>query len=85
MNLSYLLTAEHKAMLSSYGRSVLAAVVAVSATGNYSPDDILKAVLAALLPVLIRYANPNDASFGRVKEVVKPVKVSKSKNSKKSA
>ena len=52
-------------MLASYGRSVLAAVVAVTATGNYAPDDLLKAVIAATLPVLARYVNPKDVAYGR--------------------
>lgn len=59
------LTCEHKAMLASYGRSVLAAVLAVIATGNYQPDDLLKAAMAAALPPLIRWANKNDPMFGR--------------------
>lgn len=56
---------EHKAIIASYLRSVLAAVLAVVATGNYQPDDLLKAALAAALPPLIRWANPNDPAFGR--------------------
>ena len=56
---------EHKAMIASYLRSVLAAVLAVVATGNYQPDDLLKALLAAALPPLIRWVNPKDTAFGR--------------------
>ena len=56
---------KQKAMLASYGRSVLAAVLAVAATGNYAPDDLVKAALAAALPPLIRWANPKDTAFGR--------------------
>jgi len=59
------LNCRHKAALASYGRSVLAAVLAVAATGNYAPDDLAKAALAAALPPLIRWANPNDPAFGR--------------------
>lgn len=59
------LTCEQKAMLASYGRSVLAAVLAVIATGNYQPDDLLKAAVAAALPPIIRWANKNDPMFGR--------------------
>ena len=79
------LRSDHKAMLASYGRSALAAVVAVTATGNYSADDLFKAAVAALIPLAIRYANPNDSAFGKVKIVVKPTKASKSKPTKKSA
>ena len=35
------------------------------ATGNTNPEDLFKAGLAALIPVLIRYVNPKDSAFGR--------------------
>jgi len=44
---------------------VLAAVLAVASTGNYAPDDLLKAAVAAIIPPLLRWANSNDPSFGR--------------------
>lgn len=56
---------QNKQMLMSYGRSVLCAVAAVAATGNYSLDDLAKAALAAVLPPLLRWLNSNDAAFGR--------------------
>ena len=59
------LTETQKAALASYLRSVLAAVLAVAATGNYAPDDIGKAAVAAILPPLMRWANPKDTAFGR--------------------
>jgi hypothetical protein len=52
-------------MLSSYLRSALAAVLAVVSTGNYSPEDLAKAGLVALLPPLMRWANSKDPAFGR--------------------
>jgi len=52
-------------MLASYLRSMLAAVLAVVATGNYEPDDLVKAALAAILPPLMRWANSKDPAFGR--------------------
>jgi len=54
-----------KAMLASYARSVVAAVIAVYSTGNTDPADLGKAALAALVPVLLRYVNPKDLAFGR--------------------
>ena len=54
-----------KALLFSYGRSVIAAVLAVYMTGNTSPTDLSKAAIAALLPPLMRWANPSDKAFGR--------------------
>ena len=62
------LSKQQKAALSSYGRSVLGAVLAVAATGNYAADDLLKAAIAAALPPLLRWSNPNDPAFGRVKK-----------------
>jgi hypothetical protein len=40
-------------------------MIAVASTGNYAPDDLVKAAVAALLPPLMRWANPKDAAFGR--------------------
>ena len=59
------MNAKSKAMLSSYARSAFAAVLAVVSTGNYSPEDLAKAGLAALLPPLMRWANSKDPAFGR--------------------
>ena len=59
------ITNKQKAMIASYIRSVIGAVVAVVATGNYSLDDLGKAALAAILPPLMRWVNSNDPAFGR--------------------
>jgi len=56
---------KQKAMCASYARSVLAAVLAVASTGNYAPDDLVKAAIAAVLPPLMRWVNSNDKGFGR--------------------
>lgn len=62
------LSASQQAALTSYARSVIAAVIAVASTGNYAPDDLGKAAVAALLPPLMRWANPKDVAFGRGSE-----------------
>jgi hypothetical protein len=59
------MSTQTKAMLASYARSVIAAVAAVVATGNINPQDLAKAAAAALLPVIMRWANPNDPAYGR--------------------
>jgi len=59
------LSKQQQAALASYARSVIGAVAAVVATGNTSLEDLAKAAIAALLPPLIRWANPKDPSFGR--------------------
>ena len=59
------MSAQTKAMLASYARSVIAAVAAVASTGNTDPQDLAKAVVAALIPVIMRWANPKDSAYGR--------------------
>jgi phage tail sheath gpL-like len=54
------------AMLSSYGRSFLAAAVALWTTGNTDPKALLAAGLAAVIPVALRALNPKDPAFGIV-------------------
>ena len=54
-----------KAMLASYARSAVAAIVAVYSTGATDPMDFVKAAIAALIPPIMRWANPKDPSFGR--------------------
>ncbi len=55
-------------MIKSYLRSVIGAVAAVASTGNYEPDDLLKAVVAALIPPVLRWVNSSDPAFGRTKK-----------------
>lgn len=72
-----------KALLASYGRSVLAAATTLYMAGVTDPKDLAYSLAGALIPVVLRYANPNDKAFGRLPEVsefeaalktVKPVK-----------
>lgn len=55
---------EFKAIAASWGRSFLAASLAVYLAGVTDPRAILGAGAAAVLPVIIRWLNPNDADFG---------------------
>jgi hypothetical protein len=63
----------NKAMLASYGRSFLATVLgAVFAIGklpfDFTASDwraVANAIWIAVIPVAIRYLNPNDAAFGK--------------------
>jgi hypothetical protein len=61
------LSKKQQAAIQSYARSVLAAVGAVVATGNYNPEDLVKAAVVAVLPPVLRWANPSDKAFGRSK------------------
>ena len=54
-----------KLALASYGRSFLSACVAVYLAGVTDPKAILAAGVAAVLPVLLRWLNPNDPAFGK--------------------
>ena len=59
-----------KALLASYGRSILGAVAALYLAGVTDPQEFLWALAAALAPVFLRYINPNDPAFGKVPELV---------------
>lgn len=58
-----------KALLASYGRSVLSAGTALYLAGVTDPADLAWSLLAAVIPVVLRYVNPNDAAFGRTPKV----------------
>jgi hypothetical protein len=53
-----------KALLASYGRSVLASGLALYMAGVTDPKDLWTALVAAIAPVAIRALNPNDKAFG---------------------
>jgi hypothetical protein len=63
----------NKAMLASYGRSLLATVLgAIFAIGKLPFDftvsdwrQVANVVWIACIPVAIRYLNPKDATFGK--------------------
>lgn len=55
-----------KAMLASYGRSVLAGAAALYMAGVTDPADLAYSLIAALAPVALRAANPNDKAFGKM-------------------
>jgi len=57
--------ASDKALLASYGRSMLAAVVALAVTANTDPTALLAAAIGAVCPTALRYFNPKDMKFGR--------------------
>ena len=62
-------TEQLKAMLASYGRSVLAAASTLYMAGVTDPKDLAYSLAGALIPVALRAANPNDKSFGRLPAV----------------
>jgi hypothetical protein len=84
-------TAQLKAMLASYGRSVLGAAIALYASGVTDPKTLAYSLLGAIVPVAIRAVNPNDSAFGKLPSVeeidvaVKTAKVVKKTPAKKAA
>lgn len=80
-----------KAMIASYGRSVLGAAIALYMSGVTDPKTLAYSLVAALAPVALRAINPNDSAFGRlpavaeVEAAVKNVKVKKAPAKKKAA
>ena len=58
---------QFKAIAASWVRSSVAGALAVYLTGNTNPRDLAMGLVAGIVPVLTRWANPNDMSFGRQK------------------
>jgi len=57
--------AKDKAMIASYLRSVVGALIAVYSTGTTDTRDFGKGAIAAIIPPLLRWVNPKDSAFGR--------------------
>ena len=55
---------EAKELLLSWLRSSLAGALAVYMSGNQNPKDLAMGFVAGLVPALIRFCNPKDATFG---------------------
>jgi len=56
--------AKDKAMLASYARSLVGALVAVYSTGTTDPRDFAKGAIAAIIPPVMRWVNKKDGAFG---------------------
>jgi hypothetical protein len=79
-------TEQLKALLASYGRSVLASGIALYMAGVTDPKDLWTALVAAIAPVAIRAINPNDKAFGVLPDaatVDKALKAAKAPTKKK--
>lgn len=53
-----------KAIVASWARSFMAAALALYMAGVTDPKTLANAGLAAVAPVILRWLNPNDKSFG---------------------
>ena len=59
-----MLSTQNKALIASYARSVLGAGVATY-TATQDWKLALNALWAVAIPVLLRFLNPGDTSFGK--------------------
>jgi hypothetical protein len=53
-----------KALAASWGRSFMAAALALYLAGVTDPKTLAMGGVAALAPVVLRWLNPKDKSFG---------------------
>ncbi len=65
-----ILSASNKAMLASWARSFVAAVIALYTAGQTDPAVLLNAGIAAVVPVVVRYFNKKDPAFGLIAKKV---------------
>jgi hypothetical protein len=56
-----------KALAASWARSFLAAALALYMAGVTDPEKLLMGGVAAIAPVILRWLNPSDESFGNKK------------------
>jgi len=56
-----------KALAASWARSSVAGMLAVYLTGNTNPKDLAMGLVAGIVPMLARWANPKDIAFGNKK------------------
>ncbi len=56
-----------KALAASWARSSVAGMLAVYLTGNTNPKDLVMGLVAGVVPMLARWANPKDVAFGNKK------------------
>jgi hypothetical protein len=59
------MNSKDKAILGSYARSFLTGALTLYMAGETNPRQLLAAGVAAILPPLLRWLNPNDQAFGR--------------------
>ena len=58
---------QFKALAASWARSSVAGMLAVYMTGNQNPKDLAMGLVAGVVPMLARWANPKDVAFGNKK------------------
>jgi hypothetical protein len=61
------ITEQQKSAFASYVRAGVATVLTVVLAGETSPKALWAAAVAAFVPPVVRWLNPNDTAFGRSK------------------
>jgi hypothetical protein len=61
---------QFKALIASYGRSVLGAAIALYMSGITDPKTLAYSLIAAIAPVALRALNPNDSAFGKMPDAI---------------
>ena len=56
----------NKALFASWARSFLTAILTLLMAGQMDPKTLAMGGAAAVIPVIIRWLNPNDSAFGIV-------------------
>jgi hypothetical protein len=56
----------YKAIAASWARSFVAGLIACYLAGVTDPKMLLSAGIGAVAPVILRWLNPNDYSFGKI-------------------
>ena len=56
---------EAKSMLASWARSFLAAGLTLYMAGETDPKTLFMGAAAAIVPVILRWLNPDDRAFGK--------------------
>lgn len=56
---------EAKALAASWARSFIAASLTLYMAGETDPKTLGLAGVSAVVPVVLRWLNPNDSAFGR--------------------
>ena len=58
------MNAKTQAMLASYGRAALVAIITAVSMGKTDPRDIITAAIIAVAAPALRALNPKDGAFG---------------------
>jgi hypothetical protein len=76
---------EHQDMLKLWAQVFASTLATLFLVGETNISTLLKAGVAAVIPLFLTWADPSDYRFGKMKSVAKPVTKAPAKKSSKSA